>query len=304
MPTLEKVTIAGLLVPDEPIYAILTLVSGIFWTIVYIDIIYRGFKDKACGMPLMVLGLNWSWEFIFAFMGDPFFPEGSFFHVTDQTMVQRGVDAVWFLFDCVILYLKIKYGREEYNHALPGFGKKMFIPYVALILFISFQAVWFISIELEDHQGAYAAYQQNIFISSLYIPMLLRRGNTDGQSMVIAISKCLGTLAPDVMGAVVLLKAYHVPWQKFVLMETMPYMKLLIGSCLLFDIVYMITLYRAFKKEGKNPWTRKPLPGYVQSDDPHVWVPEEVAAGIFVKDTPEKYSEEFMAGINAAQKNR
>ena len=85
------------------IYAILTLVSGIFWTIVYIDIIYRGFKDKACGMPLMVLGLNWSWEFIFAFMGDPFFPEGSFFHVTDQTMVQRGVDAVWFLFDCVIL---------------------------------------------------------------------------------------------------------------------------------------------------------------------------------------------------------
>ena len=87
-------------------------------------------------------------------------------------------------------------------------------------------------------------------------------------------------------------------------METMPYMKLLIGSCLLFDIVYMITLYRAFKKEGKNPWTRKPLPGYVQSDDPHVWVPEEVAACIFVKDTPEKYSEEFMAGINAAQKNR
>ena len=304
MPTLEKVTIAGLMVPDEPLYTVLALVGGIFWTIVYIDIIYRGFKDKSCGMPLMVLGLNWAWEFIFAFMGDPFFPEGSFFHVTDQAPVQRMVDGVWFLFDCVILYLKIKYGRDEYNKALPGFGKKMFIPYVALILFISFQAVWFISIELEDHQGAYAAYQQNIFISALYIPMLLRRGNTDGQSMLIAICKCLGTIAPDIEGAVVLLKYYHVPASKFLLMETMPYMKLLIGSCLLFDIIYIITLYRAFKKEGKNPWTRKPLPGYVQSDDPHVWVPEAVAAGIYVKETPEKYSEEFMAGINAAQKNR
>ena len=276
MPVLDKVTVAGLIIPQEPLYDILTLVSGIFWTIVYIDIIYRGFKDKTCGMPLMVLGLNWAWEFQFAFMGSPFFPEGSFFHITDQTPVQRGVDAVWFIFDCIILYLKFKYGRDEYNKALPGFGRKMFVPYILFILFISFQAVWFISIELEDHQGAYAAYQQNIFISSLYIPMLMRKGNTDGQSMVIAICKCLGTLAPDILGGIVLIRSYHVPVAQFLYMETMPYMKLLIGSCLMFDIIYIISLYKTFKKEGKNPWTRKPLPGYVQSaDDPHVWVPAE-----------------------------
>lgn len=274
MPVLDKVTVAGLMIPDEPIYNILTLVSGIFWTIVYIDIIYRGFKDKTCGMPLMVLGLNWSWEFIFAFMGEPFFHEGSFFCVTQQTVVQRSVDAVWFIFDCVILYLKFKYGRDEYNKALPGFGRKMFVPYILFILFLSFQAVWFISMELEDHQGAYAAYQQNIFISALYVPMLMRKGNTDGQSMIIAICKCLGTLAPDVLGGIVLIRSYHVPVTKFLYMETMPYMKLLIGSCLMFDIIYIISLYKTFEKEGKNPWTRKPLPGYVQSEeDPHKWVP-------------------------------
>ena len=278
MPVLDKVTVAGLMIPQEPLYDALTLVSGIFWTIVYIDIIYRGFKDKTCGMPLLVLGLNWSWEFIFAFMGEPFFHEGSFFCVTQQTPVQRGVDAVWFLFDCVILYLKFKYGRDEYNKALPGFGRKMFVPYILFIIFISFQAVWFISMELEDHQGAYAAYQQNIFISALYIPMLMRKGSTDGQSMVIAICKCLGTLAPDVLGGIVLIRSYGVPVFKFLEMETMPYMKLLIGSCLMFDIIYIISLYKTFKKEGKNPWTRKPLPGYVQSeDDPHVWVPAEEA---------------------------
>ena len=256
---MTEVSIAGLAIPDIPLYNILTVVSGVFWTIAYIVIIYRGFKDKTCGMPLLVLGLNISWEFMFAFMGEPFFHEGSFFCVTAQTTVQRIVDGVWFIFDCVILYLKFKYGRDEYEKALPGFGKKMFIPYVLFIIFISFQAVWFISMELNDHQGAYAAYQQNIFISALFIPMLMRKGSTDGQSMIIAICKCLGTVAPSAMGGIVLIYTYHVPVTQFLYMSTMPYMKLLIGSCLMFDIIYIISLYKMFKKEGKNPWTRKPL---------------------------------------------
>ena len=68
---------------------------------------------------------------------------------------------------------------------------------------------------------------------------------------------------------------------QFLYMETMPYMKLLIGSCLMFDIIYIISLYKTFKKEGKNPWTRKPLPGYVQSaEDPHKWVPANEAAPV------------------------
>lgn len=34
----------------------LTLVSGIAWTIVYIELIRKGFKDKTCAMPLYALG--------------------------------------------------------------------------------------------------------------------------------------------------------------------------------------------------------------------------------------------------------
>ena len=57
------------------------------------------------------------------------------------------------------------------------------------------------------------------------------------------------------LGGIVLIRSYHVPVTQFLYMETMPYMKLLIGSCLLFVLVYIISLYRAFKKEGKNPFS-------------------------------------------------
>ena len=256
---IPDISIATLQIPDDPLYVVLTWVSGIFWTFAYINIIYRGFKDKTCGMPLLVLGLNWAWEFTFAFLGTPVFDRSSMMCISWQSNPQRIVDAMWFFFDCVILYLKFRYGRSEYERALPGLGKKLYYPYVILIVFISTLAVMSISVELEDHQGAYAAYQQNIFISSLFIPMALRRGNTDGQSMYIAISKCLGTVAPSAMGAIVLIRSYGVKISDFLVLGFMPYMKLLICCCLLFDVAYIILLYRMFKKEGKNPWTRRPL---------------------------------------------
>jgi hypothetical protein len=40
----------------------LTLVSGIAWTLVYIDAIRVGFKDKSYAMPLFALALNLGWE--------------------------------------------------------------------------------------------------------------------------------------------------------------------------------------------------------------------------------------------------
>ena len=42
---------------------ILVGISGICWTIVYIELIRNGFRDKACGMPLFALGLNIVWGF-------------------------------------------------------------------------------------------------------------------------------------------------------------------------------------------------------------------------------------------------
>ena len=36
----------------------LTVLSGVCWTVVYLDLIRLGLRDKTCGMPLFARGLN------------------------------------------------------------------------------------------------------------------------------------------------------------------------------------------------------------------------------------------------------
>lgn len=103
----------------KTVTTILTLISGISWTIVYILIIIRSFRDKTYGMPFWALAFNISWEFIFSFM-----------LVSDASGLQGIINKVWFAFDVVILITYIKYGKKEWPQQL---SKDFFI----LILFLS-----------------------------------------------------------------------------------------------------------------------------------------------------------------------
>src|ERR1700760_209781 len=92
---------------------LLTLLSGIAWTIVYIDSIRIGFKHKTYAMPFWALALNIAWEFLYAFLG-----------LKDVNIsVQDVVNIIWFLLDCCILFTYFKYGYEEFPKT---FSKKMF----------------------------------------------------------------------------------------------------------------------------------------------------------------------------------
>ena len=48
----------------EAIKLILTVVSGVCWTIVYIEGIRVGFKDKSYAIPFYALALNIAWELL------------------------------------------------------------------------------------------------------------------------------------------------------------------------------------------------------------------------------------------------
>lgn len=52
--------------------------------------------------------------------------------------------------------------------------------------------------------------------------MLYRRGSSKGQNMGIAICKWLGTLAPSLMGALVMYREYGANWSIFVDFKFMP----------------------------------------------------------------------------------
>ena len=47
-------------------------------------------------------------------------------------------------------------------------------------------------------------------------------------------------------------QAFHAP---FFCYTTSPLAKVLIFGCVFFDIMYIVCLYKAFKKEGRRPWT-------------------------------------------------
>ena len=98
----------------------LTLLSGICWSIVYIELIRQGFKDKTYAMPLFALGLNFAWEVIY-------FSNGFLFGAMGE--VQTWVNLVWAVLDIVIIYTFFKYGREYF----PKKAKKYFVPFSILV---------------------------------------------------------------------------------------------------------------------------------------------------------------------------
>lgn len=206
---------------------ILTLISGISWTLVYIDLIQRGFKDKTYGMPLFALAFNIAWEFVFGFL------------VVQGINLQRVVNIIWFLLDAVIVYTYFHYGRRDF----PKTVEKFFIPWSLTAFGVGFLTIYFAHFEFEDFWGArYSAFAQNLMMSVLFIGMLVRRDSVEGQSMYIAIFKWLGTLAPTI--------------QMFA--QTGSTLILVLGiGCFLYDVIYIGMLYRKFMELKLNPFTRQ-----------------------------------------------
>lgn len=157
-------------------FDILLLVSGIFWTLTYILIIKRGFRDKTYGMPLLALCLNISWEFIFSF-------------IYPHEQIQLSVNFVWLLLDVVILVQLLKFGPPEF----PDLRKSTFYSAFVVALATSYCTVFFISSQLGD-KGIHTASGQNLLMSGLFISMLYQRKSLRGQSIWIGAFKLLGSI--------------------------------------------------------------------------------------------------------------
>jgi hypothetical protein len=164
----------------------LTLLSGICWTIVYLKSIHIGVKDKTYSMPLFALALNIGWEGLYSYTGLR----------SNSANVQSWINLIWFLFDILIVYTYFKYGKAEFSKYAPG---KFFIPWSFLIFFMAFVLQYSFLREFDNLGPIYSAFIQNLIMSVLYINMLVSRGNTKGQSLVIAFAKWIGTLAPTIL---------------------------------------------------------------------------------------------------------
>ncbi len=205
---------------------ILVSISGIAWTIVYIELIRKGFKEKACGMPLFALTLNMAWEMIYAI--DGLFISKSFI------LVQSIANVVWAFFDIFILVTWFMFGKQYMSES----SKKYFIPYSILALIVAFvmQFAFYFSCETPEIASIYSAYAQNVAMSIMFVTMLFKRGNPKGQSLTIAVCKWIGTLTPTIYGYI-----YGVELGVHI------YVLLTGILCSVFDLIYIYFLFKAKK---------------------------------------------------------
>ncbi|MBQ9327106.1 MAG: hypothetical protein IJ225_01040 [Solobacterium sp.] len=195
--------------------AFLQLVSGIAWSIVYIECIRVGFRDKTYAMPLYALGLNIAWETIY-----------TIHDLLESVQLQAIVNLVWMCLDAVIVYTYFKFGKKEF----PQNTRKYFVPF-SLLSFatcVLLQLAFFLSFDALP-AAQYSAFAQNAAMSILFVVMLFRRNSTRGQSPVIAVAKWIGTLAPTILMTVV--------W------DFNPYICIMGLICCIFDVLYIVLLH-------------------------------------------------------------
>lgn len=185
----------------ETIKIILTLTSGICWTIVYIDGIRLGFKHRSYAIPFYALAFNFAWELLYTYYG---------FQTTIS--IQAVVNAVWLVFDAGILITYFKFGRKYFPAHVPGYSSSGdakatasgFIGWSVLALIAALCIEFAFRKEFGVRVGAsYAAFLQNLLMSVLFIDMLVRRASREAQSLTIAVSKWLGTLAPTILFGII-----------------------------------------------------------------------------------------------------
>jgi len=206
------------------------LISAIAWSIVYISSIRKGFKQKTYCIPLWALSLNFAWEVW----------HGFFDLYVLGPQLQVIINAVWALFDAVILYTFFKYGRR---HFPKGLKSRWFYTWGIISLLISFLVQYaFVSEFGTIMGGSYAAFIQNLLMSILFIIMLHNRHGPEGQSLTIAYSKCIGTLAPTILFGIIGSTALNGP-----------NIFILIASFIIFfiDLVYIVLLTRVFNTEAQ-----------------------------------------------------
>ena len=204
---------------EDPLFLTLVVASGICWTIVYLDSIRIGFKERTYAMPIVALAFNLCWESLYAYV----------YLNRNIADIQGWITLVWALFDVVILYTFFKFGRNDFENYS---GKKYFYPWVTLIFVMAMTIQISFKAEFDMVGPLYAAFLQNLLMSVLYIYMLHERKSAKGQTLTIAYAKCIGTLCATGYGG--WLAGYRLAFVIGIL-------------CFVFDVIYIIKLHSCVK---------------------------------------------------------
>lgn len=204
---------------------VLTLLSGVAWTVVYVEAIRIGFTQRTYAVPAAALTLNIAWEWLYAFLD-----------LTSTPGVQGYVNLVWALADVAIVFTFFRFGFAEFSDRM---GRRAFvIGGVGLLAVAVVVQLLFLGEFGRSNGEVYSAFLQNLLMSGLFIAMFLARHGGRGQSLAIAVAKWLGTLAPTVQFGLV-------SGRGFVLGAGL--------LCTVLDLAYIGLLLHAHGQPGTEP---------------------------------------------------
>ena len=224
----------------------------IFWVIAYFGIIWRGFKDRAFGMPVAALAANLSWEAMYSFAIDPL---GDYLHI---------LSIPCFFIDLVIAWQCLTWGDKDFTEP---FIKRNFKFIVFGAIAIAYPVLYYSFYEFHDPLGEYTGFGINLMMSILFVAMLLRRGSATGQSMYIAVSKWLGTLLAYLATAVQATTTIEHPWPDSLALfaartvqhdayPLTPLINVMYLVIFVVDLLYIYLLYQKMRESKINPWRR------------------------------------------------
>jgi hypothetical protein len=195
----------------------LTVVSGVAWTAVYVEAVRIGFRDRSYAIPAAAPALNFAWAVIYASRS-----------VATVLSVQGVFNIVWALADVAILYTFFRFGRAELP---PWVTRKLFLGWALLLGVTAFAVQLLFVAEFGwDAAPRYSAFLQNLLMSGLFIAMFVARGGARGQSLLVAVAKWIGTLAPTIV---------------FGWFASSPLILGVGALCSVFDLVYIGLMLRA-----------------------------------------------------------
>lgn len=193
----------------------------IFWCVTYIECIRIGIKEKTYCMPLLALCMNFCWEALS--LVDYCLCGGE----NASTYVLYGA---WTILDIGIVVTYIVYGKQELLRDLKRLKNRkidgvQFVIY-SLGVFFLILAIILTMYYTMDNWKMYFVFPNNVIMSILFIVMYYIRGGKRGQSVSIAIAKCIGTLCATIT----------------MILAGQLFGVVLGGICLLLDIAYIVIL--------------------------------------------------------------
>jgi hypothetical protein len=149
------------------------------WLVAYVFAVVRSHRDRAYGIPLIAVALNFSWEILGAFVFPVSHP---FWHTAYRA---------WLVVDLAIVWQVLRYGRAL--QADP-FVRRFFYPIFGLAFVFGLAGQYAFVASYPDRQGIVVAFGINLVMSVAFFPMYLaRRGHRRGISVGTAWAKLAGT---------------------------------------------------------------------------------------------------------------